>query len=303
MKRALLTVVLVLTVFITSLSTPIAQSSANQDQYLRVKFTTISNPIVRTTAIAQEVTFTAFIETDGYQLVENDLTCNDGPSTIPATSIEVAQNDFSVSCTFKYDNSSQSGLRTIFLSARYAPPEAPSLKLIPANSKIIYPIKEKDSFGQTVIKSVSAFDILLRRSVWLGTPIAINPPQAFKYPSFPQVFDVYTVFDVRNPKPVNFNVTINKRSKTFSSNCADQTSPGLSKETIIYRKDLLWGGWGPYAISTKKSAPESYLTSNLIGKKLNLSCTYLISLKNAIYEGIHVSYVESSLKTVQFPKK
>ncbi len=303
MKRYFLSVLMVLTIFITSLSAPIAQSNVNQDQYLKVRYTTITNPVIQTTASPQEVTYTAFIETDGYQIIDNDLTCNDGGSVVPASQTEIAKNNFSASCTFKYDNASQTGLRTIYMSTRFAVQGSANLKLIPANAKIIYPVAEKDSFGQTVIKNVSAFEMFSRQSAWLGAPVAINPPQNFKYPNFPKISDAFIVFEARYPQPVDFKVSIDKRSKTFSAKCADQTPPGFKNETKIYRKELLWGGWGPFAISAGKPVTGSYLESPLKGKKVNLSCAYLISLKNPIFPGIQIAYVESPLKTVQFPKK
>ncbi len=303
MKRFFLSGVSLVTLVIISLSTPSALSNVNQDQYLRVKYTTISNPIIQTNSSPQEVNFSVLIETDGYQIEENDLICNDGGSNISAKLIELVKNEYSATCTFKYDNASQTGLRTIYMSTRFALQGAANLRLIPANAKIIYPVKEKDSFGQTVIRNVSAFDMFSRQSAWLGAPVAINPPQNFKYPNFPKVSDAFIVFEARYPQPVDFKVSIDKRSKTFSAKCADQTPPGFKNETKIYRKELLWGGWGPFAISAGKPVTGSYLESPLKGKKVNLSCAYLISLKNPIFPGIQIAYVESLLKTVQFPKK
>ena len=304
MKRTYQGLALVFFLAINLLSATSARADNDSNQYLKVKYTTISSPVIQTTAAPQEVTFAVFIETDGYQLVENDLTCNDGPSTIPATTTEIAKNDFSASCKFKYDNLSQPGLRTIFLSTRYASPGVARLKLIPANAKIIYPIREKDSFGQNVVKNIYAFDLYSRQSLWLGAPVAINPPQSFKYPGFPKASDAFIVFDARNPKPVNFKVTINVKSKTFSSICADQSPAGLTNETKIFTKQLIWANWGPYPISTSKQLrTDSYLDPVLKGKKHDMSCSYFIGLKNPIFEGIQVAYVESAVRSVQFPKK
>jgi hypothetical protein len=304
MKRAGMGFALIFSLVISSLFPTSVQADDNSNQYLRVKYTTITNPIIQTSAAQQEVTFTAFIETGGYQLVENDLTCNDGRSTISATPTEIAKNEFSASCKFNHDNSSQPGLRNIYLSTRYSSPGVASLKLIPANAKIIYPIDEKDSFGQNVVKNTYAFDLYSRQSVWLVAPVAINPPQSFKYPSFPKASDAYIVFDARNPKPVDFKVTINGRSKTFSSSCADQSAAGLTNETKIFTKQLIWAHWGPYSISTSKQVrTHSYLDPLLKGKKRDMSCSYLIGLKNPIFAGVQVAYVESAVRSVQFPKK
>jgi hypothetical protein len=308
MKRTGMGLALIFSISISSLFPTSVQADDNSNQYLRVKYTTITNPVIQTSASPQDVTFTANIQTDVYQLKAGDLECSDGQSQVGAIIKQIATNEFSASCTYTYDSSSKAGLRTIFLtnnvfSPNYVAPGRPILKLIPANAKVIYPIKEKDSFGLDVIKNIYAFNMFARMNFWVTAPLAINPPQAFKYPNFPKNSDQYVIFDARKPAPATFKVSINKKSKTFSVSCADQSIPGLSNETRIYRKELIWGAWGPFSISTGKSVNNiPYLTSDTKGKKLDMSCSYFINLKNPVFEGIQVAYVESAVRSVQFPK-
>jgi len=309
MKRTGMGLALIFSISISSLFPTSVQADDNSNQYLRVKYTTITNPVIQTSASPQEVTFTANIQTDVYQLKAGDLECSDGQSQVGAIIKQIATNEFSASCTYTYDSSSKAGLRTIFLtnnvfSPNYVAPGRPILKLIPANAKIIYPIKEKDSFGIDVIKNFYAFELYARLNFWVAAPVAINPPQGFKYPGFPKSSEDFIVFDARRPSPVAFKVNINNKSKIFSGSCADQSVPGLSNETRIYRKEAIWAFRGPFEISTSKSVRSySYLTSDTKGKKLDMSCSYFIGLKNPVFEGIQVAYVESSVRSVQFPKK
>ena len=304
MKRAGLGFAIIFTFVISSLNPTAVRADDTAIQYLRVKYTTITNPVIQTSASPQAVTLTAYIQTDGYQLIDGALGCSDNQTPVAAVAKQLATNEFSASCTFTYDSSSKPGLRTIFFSTSYATPGRPILKLIPANAKIIYPIKENDSFGINVTKNVYAFDLFARLNFWIAAPVAINPPQNFKYPSFPKNSEDFIIFDARKPSPVAFKVNINNKSKIFSASCADQGAPGLLNETRIYRKEVIWGFRGPFEISTSKSARSySYLTSDTKGKKLDMSCSYFIGLKNPIFEGIQVAYVESAVRSVQFPKK
>jgi hypothetical protein len=304
MKRAGMGFALIFSLVISSLFPTSVQADDNSNQYLRVKYTSITNPVIQTSSSPQAVTLTAYIQTDGYQLIDGALGCSDNQTQVAAVAKQIATNEFTASCTFAYDSSSKAGLRTIFFSTPYATPGRPILKLIPANAKIIYPIKEKDSFGLDVIKNFYAFDLYARLNFWVAAPVAINPPQGFKYPGFPKSSEDFIVFDERRPSPVAFKVNINNKSKIFSGSCADQSVPGLSNETRIYRKEAIWAFRGPFEISTGKSVRSySYLTSYTKGKKLDMSCSYFIGLKNPVFEGIQVAYVESAVRSVQFPKK
>ena len=304
MKRALLGFALVFSFVPSSLFPTSVEADDTTIQYLRVKYTTINNPLVQTASSPQEVTFTAYIQTDGYQLIEGDFSCNDNQIVVPAIAKQIEPNEFAASCTYNYDKNTKTGLRNIYMSTRYVPVGMSGLKAIPANAKIIYPIKEKDSFGQDVTRKTYAFDLYSRQSSWLGAPVAINPPQNFVYPGFPKNSEGFIIFDARSSSPVNFKVNINTKTKVFSASCADQKVLGLSNETRIYWKELIWGAWGPFPISTSKSVRTyPYLTSHTKGKNLDMSCSYFISLKNPIFAGIQVTYVESAIRSVQFPKK
>lgn len=304
MKRAGLGFALIFTFVTSSLSPTAVRGDDSANQSLRVKYTTITNPVIQTSASPQAVTLTAYIQTDGYQLIDGALKCSDGQTTVDAVAEQLATNEFSASCTYTYDSSSKAGLRTLSLSTLGAAPGRPILKLIPANAKVIHPLKEKDSFGINVTKNVYAFDLFARLNFWVAAPVAINPPQSFKYPGFPKNSEDFIIFDARKPSPVAFKVNINNKSKIWSASCADQGAPGLLNETRIYRKEVIWGWQGIFEISTNKSARSySYLTSDTKGKKLDMSCSYFIGLKNAVFEGIQVAYVESAVRSVQFPKK
>lgn len=283
-------------------------SSSNAEptkiQYLKLKYTTITNPVIQTTTGAQSVIFNAFFETDGYAIVDGDLRCSDNASEIASVVTKLNQNEYSASCTFKYTDSSTSGLRPIYMSTRYEMADRPRLLVIPANAKMIYPVKEKDSFGLEQVRNIYAYELFARQAILISAPVAINPPAAFKYPNFPEFMGSHTIFDVRNSLPNEFNLTINRKAKSFSGSCKDQIPLALTDEAKIHRKSLLWGTWGSLTLEAgKKATSHSYLSGYFRGKELKFLCSYFVGLKNPIFGGVQVSYVESVTRTVRFPNK
>jgi hypothetical protein len=299
MKKRLLRFIILFAIFYCSCPNPIGHAEENSNQYLRLKYSTIKNPIVQNSSIPQDVTLTAFFQTDNYQISDGDLVCNEDSIEINAVSTMLSSNEFSVSCTYRYDKTSVSALKVISMYS-----SKPNLIIIPLNAKVIYPVKYRDDFGQIATKNLYAYEIYARGTSLIGFPVAINPPQTYRYPNFQQDLGTYTIFDARIFSTATLNLTINKKTKTFTPSCIGPDTVGLLKETRIPMKILFNGEMGYSPIATNNGGMSyPYTKPSYSGKKLDLSCAYLVGLKDPTLAGLNIAYFESPIKAIQFPTK
>jgi len=306
MQRRFLVLVSCLQICLLTLTSNNSYADSVLPIILRVQYTTIENPIVYTSNSNSEVNFTAYIRVQNYNLTDGDLVCSLF-NQVNATIRKINEGQYAATCTFKFDAQTPTGLQFMFMREKQELiGNQQKFRLIPDNARSIYSSIGKDSFGQPVESSIFGYEIFSQGAMFVQAPVAINPPSSYLFPAFPKESNAFIIFDVRGALSQNLKTTLDSKRKILTVECPTTILPKRTPATTgkTSRTILVFKYWGSrYLADQETKFKIEYLSSDFRGKKLNLSCSYLVGLKDSIYQNLPLTYVESNSKMISFPKK
>ncbi len=283
-----------------------SHASSFQSITLRVQYTTVENPVVHTTESTSEVKFTAYLRVENYDLADGDLVCFLF-DTVYATIVKIGEGEFTATCSIKFGAQTPSGIQTIFMKEKQEMiGNQQKFRLIPDNARSIYTAIVKDSFGQPLESSAYGYEIFNPGAMFVRAPIAINPPANYSFPAFPKESNAFIIFDVRKAISKDLKTSLDAKRKILSVECPTIPLPRIPQISTgkTFRTILVFRHWGSRYLTDKENKFNiDYLTSDFKGKKLNLTCSYFIGVKDRAYQDLPLTYVESTSKMVTFPKK
>lgn len=283
-----------------------SHASSVQPVTLRVQYTTVENPVVYTSDSKSEVKFTAYLRVENYDLMDGDLVCLLF-NPVDAIIVKISEGRFAATCTIKFDTQTPSGIQSIFMRERQELiGNQQKFRMIPDNARSIYTAVGKDSFGQPLESSAYGYEIFSQGVMFVRTPIAINPPANYSFPSFPKESNAFIIFDVRNSVSKDLKTSLDAKRKILSVECPNTSLPKIPQITAgkTSRTILVFTNWGSRYLADKETKFKiEYLSSDFKGKKHNLTCSYFVGVKDRAYQDLPLTYVESNPKLITFPKK